>query len=159
MTYKISRREFIQAGATATVGLTVVPSSVLGKVTGRPAPSDKLNIAGVGVGGRGFAVLKHMESQNIVGLTDVDWKYSKPVFDYFSNAKKYYDYREMYDELGKSIDAVMVATSDHTHAIIARGRYYNGKTCVRGKTSDPQRVRVSVVNQIGRKVSGSDPNG
>ncbi|MGI6572184.1 MAG: Gfo/Idh/MocA family protein [Fermentimonas sp.] len=127
MTYKISRREFIQAGATATVGLTVVPSSVLGKVTGRPAPSDKLNIAGVGVGGRGFAVLKHMESQNIVGLTDVDWKYSKPVFDYFSNAKKYYDYREMYDELGKSIDAVMVATSDHTHAIIAADAITMGK--------------------------------
>lgn len=127
MTYKISRRKFIQAGATATVGLTVVPSSVLGKVTGRTAPSDKLNIAGVGVGGRGFAVLRHMESQNIVALADVDWKYSKDAFNYFPNAKKYYDYRKMYDELGKSIDAVMVATSDHTHAIIAADAITMGK--------------------------------
>ncbi len=127
MTYKISRRKFIQAGATATVGLTVVPSSVLGKVTGRTAPSDKLNIAGVGVGGRGFAVLRHMESQNIVALADVDWEYSKDAFNYFPKAKKYYDYRKMYDELGKSIDAVMVATSDHTHAIIAADAITMGK--------------------------------
>ncbi len=127
MSKKISRRRFLQSGATAAVGLTVVPSSVLGKSFGHTAPSDKLNIAGVGVGGRGFAVLKGMESQNIVGLADVDWKYSKPVFDHFPNAKKYYDYRKMYDELGKSIDAVMVASSDHTHAVITADAITMGK--------------------------------
>ena len=127
MSKKISRRRFLQSGATAAVGLTVVPSSVLGKSFGHTAPSDKLNIAGVGVGGRGFAVLKGMESQNIVGLADVDWKYSKPVFDHYPNAKKYYDYRKMYDELGKSIDAVMVATSDHTHAVVTADAITMGK--------------------------------
>ena len=124
---KISRRRFLQTGATAAVGLTVVPSTVLGKSFGHTAPSDKLNIAGVGVGGRGFAVLKCMESQNIVGFADVDWKYSKRVFDYFPNAKKYYDYRKMYDEIGKSIDAVMVATSDHTHAVVTADAITMGK--------------------------------
>ena len=124
---KISRRRFLQTGATAAVGLTVVPSTVLGKSFGHTAPSDKLNIAGVGDGGRGFAVLKGMESQNIVGLADVDWKYSKRVFDYFPNAKKYYDYRKMYDEIGKSIDAVMVATSDHTHAVVTADAITMGK--------------------------------
>ncbi len=127
MSKKISRRRFLQSGATAAVGLTVVPSSVLGKSFGHTAPSDKLNIAGVGVGGRGFAVLKGMESQNIVGLADVDWKYSKNAFDYFPNAKKYYDYRKMYDEIGKSIDAVMVATSDHTHAVVTADAITMGK--------------------------------
>ena len=127
MSSKMSRRKFIQAGATAAVGLTVVPSSVLGKSMGHTAPSDKLNIAGVGVGGMGFANLKNLESQNIVGLADVDWKYSKHVFDYFPNAKKYYDYRKMYDELGKSIDAVVVASADHTHAIIAADAMTMGK--------------------------------
>ena len=112
MSKKISRRRFIQSGATAAVGLTVVPSSVLGKTFGHTAPSDKLNIA---------------ESQNIIGLADVDWKYSKPVFDYFPKAKKYYDYRKMYDEIGKSIDAVMVATSDHTHAVITADAITMGK--------------------------------
>ncbi|MDO5666077.1 MAG: Gfo/Idh/MocA family oxidoreductase [Bacteroidia bacterium] len=127
MSSKMSRRKFIQAGATAAVGLTVVPSSVLGKSMGHMAPSDKLNIVGVGVGGMGFANLKSLESQNIIGLCDVDWKYSKRVFDYFPKAEKFYDYRKMYEKLGKSIDGVVVASSDHTHAIIAADAMTMGK--------------------------------
>ena len=127
MSSKISRRRFLETGAIAAAGLTVVPSSVLGKSMGYTAPSDKLNIAGVGVGGMGFANLKNLESQNIVGLCDVDWKYSQRVFDYFPKAKKYYDYRKMYEELGKSIDAVVVATADHTHALIAAEAMTMGK--------------------------------
>lgn len=127
MSSKMSRRKFIQAGATAAVGLTVVPSTVLGKSMGYTAPSDKLNIVGVGVGGRGLGVLKNMESQNIIGLADVDWKYSQNAFNHFPNAKRYYDYRKMFDELGSSIDGVMVATADHTHAIIAADAMTMGK--------------------------------
>lgn len=127
MSSKMSRRRFLQAGTTAAVGLTVVPSTVLGKSMGYTAPSDKLNIVGVGIGGMGFANLKNLESQNIIGLADVDWKYSQNVFNHFPNAKKYYDYRKMYDELGDSIDAVMVATADHTHAIIAADAMTMGK--------------------------------
>lgn len=127
MSLEMSRRKFLRTGAIAAAGLTVVPSSVLGKSFGHIAPSDKLNIAGVGVGGRGLGVLKGMESQNIVALADVDWKYSSNAFNYFPKAKKYYDYRQMYDELGKSIDAVMVATSDHTHAIVAADAITMGK--------------------------------
>ncbi|MDD2515302.1 MAG: Gfo/Idh/MocA family oxidoreductase [Proteiniphilum sp.] len=127
MSSKISRRKFLETGAFAAAGLTIVPSSVLGKSMGHQAPSDKLNIVGVGVGGMGFANLKNLESQNIIGLCDVDWKYSQRVFDYFPKAKKYYDYRKMYDELGKSIDAVVVATADHTHAIIAAEAMTMGK--------------------------------
>lgn len=124
---QMSRRKFLQTGATAAVGLTVVPSSVFGKKFGAVAPSDKLNIVGVGVGGRGFAVLKGMESQNIIGLCDTDWKYSERVFKYFPKAKKFNDYRKMYEEMGKSIDGVVVATADHTHAIIAADAMTMGK--------------------------------
>lgn len=129
MSSKISRRKFLETGAIAAAGLTVVPSSVLGKSMGYTAPSDKLNIAGVGVGGMGFANLKNLESQNIVGLADVDWGYctKNGVFDHFPKAKKYYDYRKMYDELGKSIDAVVVATADHTHALVAADAMTMGK--------------------------------
>lgn len=127
MSSKMSRRRFLQAGTTAAVGLTVVPSTVLGKSMGYTAPSDKLNIVGVGIGGRGSGVLKNMESQNIIGLADVDWKYSQNTFNHFPNAKRYYDYRKMFDELGSSIDGVMVATADHTHAIIAADAMTMGK--------------------------------
>mgnify|MGYP002079456661 FL=1 len=123
----MSRRKFLKTGAIAAAGLTVVPSSVLGQKFGKISPSDKLNIAGVGVGGRGFGVLKALESQNIVGLCDVDWKYSDKAFKHFPNAKKYFDYRKMYEEIGKSIDAVVVATADHTHAIIAADAMTMGK--------------------------------
>ena len=57
-------------------------------------------------------------TENIVALCDIDWKYAKPVFDRHPQAKKYWDYRKMYDSMGKSIDAVLVATAAHTHAMI-----------------------------------------
>ncbi len=124
----ISRRSFLQRGTAAAAALTIVPSAVLGKTHGHTAPTDKLNIAGVGIGGMGNANLKNMEkTDNIVALCDVDWKYAKPVFDRHPQAKKYWDYRKMYDEMGKSIDAVMVATADHTHAIISADAMTMGK--------------------------------
>ena len=108
--------------------MTIVPSAVLGKTHGHIAPTDKLNIAGVGIGGMGNANLKNMETtENIVALCDIDWKYSKPVFDRHPQAKKYWDYRKMYDEMGKSIDAVLVATADHTHAMITADAMTLGK--------------------------------
>lgn len=124
----ISRRSFLQKGTAAAAALTIVPNSILGKSHGYTAPTDKLNIAAVGIGGMGNANLKNMETtDNIVALCDVDWKYSKKVFDRLSNAKKYWDYRKMYDEMGKSIDAVLVATADHTHAIISADALTLGK--------------------------------
>ena len=116
----LSRREFLRLAGAGLATLTVVPGTVLGKkVTGKPAPSDKLNIAGIGVGGRGAGVLKNMVGENIVALCDVDWKYADKTFTNYPNAKRYKDYRVMFDEMSKSIDAIMVATADHTHAIVS----------------------------------------
>src|SRR5699024_3504558 len=86
---------------------------------GHTAPSDKLNIAGVGIGGKGNQNIWNMRSENIVALCDVDWKYAKKVFENYPEAKRYKDFRRMYDEMGDSIDAVVVATPDHTHCIAA----------------------------------------
>jgi hypothetical protein len=122
----ISRRQFMFTGAAAAAGLTILPSGII-SAKGRTAPSDKLNIAGIGIGGMGFSNLKAMESENIVGLCDVDWGYSAKVFEHFPNAQKYKDFRKMFDELGKSIDAVIVATADHTHAIVASNAMAMGK--------------------------------
>jgi hypothetical protein len=100
----------------------------MGKKFGYIAPSDKLNIAAVGIGGMGNANLNAVkDTENIVALCDVDWGYSKGVFEAYPNAQKYWDWREMYDEMGKSIDAVIVATADHTHAIIAATAMTLGK--------------------------------
>ena len=126
MENKSSRRSFIATTATAAAAITILPSNVVSGM-GYKAPSDKLNIAGIGIGGMGAANLKNLKSENIVGLCDVDWKYSEPVFKLFPGAKQYKDWRKMYDELGKSIDGVVVATADHTHAIIAATAMAMGK--------------------------------
>ena len=82
----LTRRDFLKRGSAALAGMivapTIVPSSVLGAKVGKKAPSDKLNILGVGVGGRGAADIAEMaKTENIVGLCDCDWKYAKPVLD------------------------------------------------------------------------------
>ncbi len=114
----ISRRKFIGTTAAATAGFTIVPSHVVSGM-GHTPPSDKLNIAGVGIGGMGHGNLQNITDQNIVALCDVDWKYAKRTFDEYPKAKKFWDWRKMYDKMSKSIDAVVVATADHTHALIA----------------------------------------
>ena len=125
---EISRRSFLKAGTTAALGLTIAPNTILGKVHGHTAaPSDKLNILGVGIGGRGASVLRGLESENIIGLCDVDWKYADHVFKRYPKAQKFNDYRVMFDKMLKDADAVMVATADHTHAIIAAEAIAAGK--------------------------------
>ena len=116
-TNKLSRRGFIGTSAAAAAAITVVPSNTIAGL-GHKAPSDKLNIAGVGIGGMGFGNLKQMETENIVALCDVDWDHSQRCFEHFPKAKKYWDWRKMYDEMNKDIDAVLVATADHNHAIV-----------------------------------------
>ena len=123
----LSRKDFITRSMLALGGLTLVPAHTVSGL-GYKAPSDKLRVAGVGVGGRGFGVLRELEAtESVVALCDVDWKYSQPVFDHYPNAKKYWDWRKMFDEMSDEIDAVVVATSDHTHAVIAAHAMTLGK--------------------------------
>lgn len=122
----LSRRDFVGAAA-AVAAFTIVPRHVLGGA-GNTAPSEKLNIAGVGIGGMGQNnVAKCAEAgENIVALCDVDSAYAAPVFEKYPNAKKWTDYRKMLDEQ-KDLDAVVVATPDHTHAVVAMAAMQRGK--------------------------------
>jgi predicted dehydrogenase len=123
---KISRREFIGGAALAAAAFTIVPRHVLGGPGSNP-PSEKLNIAGIGVGGRGAAVLEGVESQNIVALCDVDWHNAAGTFNRYPEARKYRDFREMLDKEDKNIDAVTVATPDHVHAVASIAAIKRGK--------------------------------
>jgi predicted dehydrogenase len=109
---KISRRDFVGgAAAAAAMTFTIVPDHVLAE-----PPSNKLNIAGIGVGGRGASDLKGVESENIVILCDVDLNRARSTIKRYPKAKIYRDYRRMLDKEAKNIDAVVVATPDHNHA-------------------------------------------
>jgi predicted dehydrogenase len=120
------RRDFLKKSSFTAAGLSIVPNFTVSGL-GHKAPSDKMNIAGVGVGGKGHPNLRGMSTENIIALCDVDWKYADGCFKDFPNAKRYWDWRKMFDELGKSIDGVMVATTDHSHAIVAATALTLGK--------------------------------
>ncbi len=112
----ISRRKFVKNTLVGGTAITIVPNVVLGKSYGHISPSDKLNIAGIGIGGVGRRNLANMKSENIVALCDTDWGYAEKTFNDYPNAKRFKDWRVMLDKMDTSIDAVMVATPDHSHA-------------------------------------------
>ncbi len=116
----------MKQAAGVAAGLTILPSHTIAGL-GHKAPSDKLNIVGIGIGGKGWNNLNAMNTENITGLCDIDWKYAAGVFADYPNAKRYYDWRVMFDELRDSIDGVMIATADHTHAAIAAQSIAMGK--------------------------------
>src|SRR5690554_150188 len=123
------RREFVKQGAAAMAGLYIVPRTVLGG-KGYTAPSDKLSIAGIGAGGKGRSdIASSYDSGNaeIVALCDVDDRESKASRERFPKAKYYKDFREMFDKMGDSIDAVTISTPDHNHAIQAMAAMQLGK--------------------------------
>ncbi len=122
-----SRRKFLKTAAMGAAGLTIVPNTVLGKARGYTSPNDKLNIAGIGVGGMGRRNLANMKTENIVALCDVDWKYAAKTFNDYPKARHFKDWRVMFDQMGKSIDAILVATPDHTHAGVAAHAITLGK--------------------------------
>ncbi|MCX5645624.1 MAG: Gfo/Idh/MocA family oxidoreductase [Phycisphaerae bacterium] len=122
---KLTRRDFVSAAA-GVAAFTIVPRSVLGGA-GQTPPSEKINIAGVGVGGQGGHDIQQLESQNIVALCDVDWQHASGCFKRYPNAKKYKDFREMLDKEDKNIDGVVVGTPDHLHAPISMAAIKRGK--------------------------------
>ena len=120
-----TRRTFLRTAAAAGTGISIVPRHVL-RGAGNVPPSEKLNIAGIGIGGQGRADLEELKSQNIVALCDVDWDYAGPTFKKYPAAKRYKDFREMLDK-EKSIDAVVVGTPDHIHAVASMTAIKHGK--------------------------------
>jgi hypothetical protein len=145
---KISRRRFMGAAATAAA-FTIVPRHVLGGARHVP-PSEKLNIAGVGIGGRGEGDLDEVGSENIGALCDVDDRYAAKVFKKYPNAKKYHDFRRMLDQ-EKSIDAVVVATPDHNHAVVSMAAIKRGKHIYCEKPLAHSIYEVRKVTEAARK--------
>jgi predicted dehydrogenase len=115
----ISRREFLGAAGAVAATFLVVPRHAVA-ASGKTPPSDKVNIAGIGVGGQGGGDVRGMAGgNNIVAFADVDSKKAGKIFGEFPDAKKFKDFRKMLDEMEKSIDAVVIGTPDHTHAVTA----------------------------------------
>jgi len=141
----ISRRDFMAAAAT----FAVVPSGVLGR-SGNVSPGYKLNIAGVGVGGMGGGYIQSVSSENIAALCDVDEKYAANTYKRYPKAKIYRDFRKMLEK-EKNIDAVVIGTPDHTHAVIASMAMKMGKHVYCAKPLSRTIYEARMLAQIARK--------
>ncbi len=136
-----NRRRFLQQ-STLLAAISVVPSHVLGR-GGESSPNQKLNIGVIGAGGRGADDIEGLKSQNIVALCDVDWKSAAGTFGKYPRATRYRDFRKMLDT-EKGLDAVLVATPDHIHAVasMAAIRHKKPVYCEKPLTRTIQEARA-----------------
>jgi hypothetical protein len=112
---------------------TLVESRALGRSAslsrlGYKSTSERLNIAGIGAGGKGASDIEGCKSENIVALCDPDWKNAAQTFAKYPNAKPYKDFRVMFDK-ERNVDAVTISTPDHTHAVAAMWAWSEAFTC------------------------------
>jgi predicted dehydrogenase len=122
---RLTRRQFLGGTALSTAAFMAVPGAVLG-LRGASSANQKLNLAGIGIGGQGAHDLSQMESENIVALCDVDKNHAAHIFKKYPRAKPFTDYRQMLDQM-KEIDGVVIATPDHHHAFAAMEAIKRGK--------------------------------
>lgn len=159
------RRNFLKTAAAATFGVHLIPRQVLGG-EGKTPPSGKLNIASIGAGGQAAGDLSNMTGENIVALCDVDERRAADMFNRFPQAKRYKDFRKMLDEQADKIDAVLVGTPDHTHAVAAMAAITRGKHvyCEKPLAHSVAEVRAlreaaqkhKVITQVGNQGHSSD---
>jgi len=136
----VTRRWFL--GAAGSVAALASAPKLGSTAPARKSANDKLNLAGIGFGGMGASNLRNLESENIVALCDVDHDYAANTFKRYPDAKVYTDYRELLDKQ-KDLDAVVIATPDHTHAVISMAAMKAGKHvyCQKPLTHDVYEAR------------------
>jgi predicted dehydrogenase len=132
-----TRRTFLQASLAAAITAPYAPAQ------GTVIPGRKLRIAGIGVGGMGFNNMSNLAGEDIIALCDVDQNHAEKAFKKFPAAKRWRDFREMLEKQPE-IEAVMIATPDHTHASIALAALKAGKHvyCQKPLTHDIHEARL-----------------
>ena len=123
---KTSRRRFLLGASMSAALFQIAPASIL---RGAESPNARINVAGIGVGSQGGSDVDAVaaEGQNMVALCDVDFKYAAKKLAQFPKAAQFKDFRVMLDKMDKEIDAVIIGTPDHTHAVIALEAMKRGK--------------------------------
>lgn len=139
-----TRKSFISGIIAAGASPVIVPNSVFGE----NAPSNRITVGGVGVGGIGNAQLPQMRDAGfqVVALCDLDWDYARKVFDKFPDARRYKDYREMLRLEDDKIDAVYCGCPDHWHTLVTLAALEKKKhvCCVKPLTRKVDECRAVV---------------
>ncbi len=125
---QISRRHFLRGAGAGVAVFQLMPRGWTAEA-GRRAANEKVNVAGIGIGSQGGADIDAMagEGQNVVALCDVDATYAAKKFAQYPKARPFKDFRVMLDKMGPEIDAVVIGTPDHDHAVIAMEAMRRGK--------------------------------
>jgi predicted dehydrogenase len=127
-TQRTTRRRFLQQSAAATSAVAASQIFGIPNILSARSPNERLNVAGIGVGGQGFGDLRAVSAtENIVALADVDSARAADAFKTWDKAAKYADFRKMLEAEQKNIDAVVIATPDHMHAAAALACMQLGK--------------------------------
>ena len=142
-----TRRAFLKTSAASAFAFTIVPRHVLGG-PGQTPPSEKITLAGVGVGGVGHSQIKACDKAGfqVVALCDVDDLHAKKTYDAFPQARRYRDFRDLLASEGDKADAVYCGTPDHTHAVVtlAALRAKKHVCCVKPLTRTVEECRAVV---------------
>ena len=112
-TLSTTRRNFLTSTSTLAAGAWIAPRFAIGR--SGPSANSRINLAFIGVGGRGALNVQGLSSENVVALCDVDDLNAADSFNTHPKANRFRDFRQMLDKVGKEIDAVVVSTPDHTH--------------------------------------------
>ena len=124
----INRRQFLRHAGAGVALANILPGR-WSHGADKGSPNAKVNVAGIGIGSRGGADVGEVAGlgHNIVALCDVDDNYAAKEFEKYPGAKRFKDYRVMFDKMGKEIEAVVIGTPDHTHALLAMEAMRRGK--------------------------------
>ena len=118
MPLKTNRRNFLKGTAAAGAGYWVLGRQTIAQELASKSPNEKVNFASIGIGGKGDSDSDHVgKNGNLVGICDVDTERLGKKNEKYKSAKAFTDFREMLDKMHKEIDAVVVSTPDHTHAV------------------------------------------
>jgi predicted dehydrogenase len=163
----IRRRQFIQSTGAGIALFNILPGRFVNGAE-NPAPGAKVNVAGIGIGSQGGRDVDEVAGlgHNMVALCDVDENYAAKEFAKYPNAKRFTDYRTMFDKMGNEIEAVVIGTPDHTHAMIAIEAMRRGKHvyCEKPLAHSVEEVRkvmdaanqYKVVTQLGNQGHSTD---
>jgi len=163
MENSMTRRIFLRRGVSVGAGLTILKSGVL---RGADAPSNTLNIAIIGCGGRGRSNMNSVKSENIVALCDVNEQNLASAAKSFPQAKTYTDWRKCLEQ--KDIDAVVCSTTDHSHAFVNVWAMNRGKHvyCEKPLANSVHEARVvretylkhkdKIATQMGTQIHATD---
>lgn len=164
---KIHRRQFLRRAGMGVALFNILPGSGV-RGADRLSANDTLNLAGIGIGSRGGADVGEAAGlgHHIVALCDVDEKYAAKEFAKYPNARRFTDYRVMFDKMGPGVDGVIIGTPDHTHAVIAmeamrRGKHVYCEKPLAHTVDEVRRLMAAarehkVVTQLGNQGHSSD---